>query len=448
MLLWFVVIALLGVIGIARHPSVLIAVSPVYAVHFFVAAGWKGFLALGGVFLCITGGEALYADIGHFGRLPIRVAWYGIVLPALLLNYAGQFANLLANPASHTHPFFQLGPSWSVYPLVVLATLATVIASQAIITGAFSLSRQAIHLGWLPGMRIRQTSKQRYGQIYVPIVNWLLMGATIMLVLVFGSSARLAGAYGTAVSTTMLLTTVLLIAAMHRIWKWPKPVVVGVGTIFIVVDLAFFGANLLKIVEGGWIPLTMGAIIFVIMTTWREGIDSVHRRQIGQSNAVFLTKLRSGHVPRVPGTAVFLTRYRRGVPSLIIEHLKHMGALHETVIELTVQLVELPHVAERRCSAACLGANLWQATVKFGFNENPDLLEALEAFEEFRHKVNFRKVIYFASRDLVVHDTRHPRLTRWQLILFAFLFRNSAKTMDRFNIPPDNFVEIARQIAI
>lgn len=446
---WFVVIAVLGVVGIARHPGILWAVSPAYAVRFFAVEGWKGFAALGGVFLCITGGEALYADIGHFGRMPIRIAWYGMVLPALLLNYAGQFGNLTANPASHAHPFFQLGPSWSVYPLVVLATLATVIASQAIITGAFSMTRQAIHLGWLPGMRIFQTSKKRYGQIYVPAVNWLLMAATIMLVLIFGSSARLAGAYGTAVSTTMFLTTVLLIAAMDHVWNWPKPVVITLGVLFVFVDLVFVGANLLKIADGGWIPVTIGALIFIVMITWRAGIDSVHRRQLGMDSADFLKKLRTGHIPRVPGTAVFLTRYRRGgVPALIVEHLKHMGALHETVIVLTVQLVSAPRVMESRCKAVCLSANLWRATVKFGFNETPDLLQALENFHEFHSKVNFRKVIYFAARDLVVHDTHHPRLARWELALFSFLFRNSAKTMDRFNIPPDNFVEVARQIAI
>lgn len=448
MVVWFAVISVLGIAGIARYPMVLSAVSPLYAVHFFTLTGWKGFLALGGIFLCITGGEALYADIGHFGRRPIRIAWYGLVLPSLLLNYAGQVGNLIANPAAHAHPFFQLGPSWSVYPLVVLATLATIIASQAIITGAFSLSRQAMHLGWLPGMTIRQTSEKRYGQIYVPVVNWMMMIATVLLVLGFGSSARLAGAYGTAVSTTMLLTTIMLLSAMHRIWKWPLVWTALAGTVFLIVDMAFFTANLAKIFQGGWIPLTLGALLFIVMTTWRKGVDAVHRRQIGKSDADFVKKLRAGHIPRVPGTAVFLTRYRRGVPSLMVEHLKHMGALHETVIELTVRLVEKPYAGENRCSAICLGANVWRATVKFGFNEEPDVLGALEEADQFDWKVNFRKVIYFAARDLVDHDMRHPRLPRWQLELFAILFRNSAKTMDRFNLPPENFVEIARQIAI
>lgn len=448
MLVWFATISLLGILGIVRYPSVLSAVSPIYAVHFFAITGWKGFLALGGIFLCITGGEALYADIGHFGRRPIRVAWYGLVLPALLLNYAGQVGNLLANPAAHAHPFFQLGPSWSIYPLVVLATLATIIASQAIITGAFSLSRQAMHLGWLPGMTICQTSKRRYGQVYVPVVNWLMMCATVVLVVSFGSSARLAGAYGSAVSTTMLLTTLMLIAAMHRVWAWPLAWTIIAGVVFGVVDAAFFAANLVKILQGGWIPLVLGVVIFVLMTTWRTGIDAVHRRQIGKSDAAFLQKLRSGHIPRVPGTAVFLSRYRRGVPSLMVEHVRHMGALHETVIELTVKLIERPYAEESRCSTHCIGTNVWRATVKFGFNEKPDVLGALEEGDQFDWNVNFRKVIYFAARDLVVHDTRHPRLSRWRLALFALLFRNSAKTMDRFNLPPENFVEIARQIAI
>jgi KUP system potassium uptake protein len=448
MLMWFAVIAVLGVMGIARHPSVLAAISPIYVVRFFAVTGWRGFLALGGVFLCVTGGEALYADIGHFGRRPIRIAWYGLVLPSLVINYAGQTGNLLANPAAHDHPFFQLGPSWSIYPLVVLATLATVIASQAIITGAFSLSRQAMHLGWLPGMTIRQTSEVRYGQIYVPIVNWLMMAATMLLVLSFGSSARLAGAYGTAVSTTMVLTSLMLIDAMYRVWKWPILWIVVAGMLFMTVDLVFFAANLAKIFDGGWIPLLFGTLIFIVMTTWRRGTDSLHRRQFGQEDEAFLAKLHSGHIPRVPGTAVFLTRHRRGVPSLMVEHVKHMGALHSTAIELTVKLVARPYVEGRRCSARCVGSNIWRATVRFGFNEDPDLLGALEQSEEFEPKVNFRKVIYFAARDVVIHDTKHPRLARWQLALFQLLFRNSAKLVDRFNLPRENFVEIARQITV
>lgn len=449
MLAWFATLAALGVSGILSHPGVLAAINPLYAIRFFMGEGWKGFLALGGVFLCITGGEALYADIGPFGRWPIRTVWYGIVLPALLLNYAGQVANIIARPGSYEHPFYQLAPQWSLYPLVFLATLATIIASQAIITGAFSLTRQAMHLGWLPGFAIRHTSSNRYGQIYVPLVNWLMMLATIFLAIVFRSSARLAGAYGSAVSATMLLTTILLLSAMHRIWKWPLAQTVLVGGVSLAVDVSFFSANLTKIVEGGWIPLLLGAIIFVIMTTWRSGIDAVHRRLIGETDKEFLSHLRNGHIPRVPGTAVFLTRYRRGVPALLVQHVRHMGSMHKTVIELTVKLLPRPRVADRdRSQARCLGCGFWRVNVRFGFNEVPDLLGALEKIDTFDPSVNFRKVIYFGARDLVVHDAHHPRLRRWRLKLFGFLLRNSVKTVDRFNLPPENFVEIARQVAI
>src|SRR5271155_479187 len=275
MLLWFLVIALLGTAAILKHPQVLAAVDPRYAVRFLMASGHSGFMVLGGVFLCITGGEALYADMGHFGKGPIRRSWYAIVLPSLLLSYAGQTAFLLDQGTVTGNPFFQIAPAWSVYPLVALATIATVIASQAIITGSFSMTRQAMQLGWLPGVAIRQTSDRIYGQIYVPVVNWLLMLATIATTVAFGSSDRLAGAYGTAVSTTMLLTTVLLYRAMRDVWRWPTAAAMAVGGIFFIVDASFFLANLWKILEGGWLPLSFAAILFVIMITWRKGVDAV-----------------------------------------------------------------------------------------------------------------------------------------------------------------------------
>src|SRR5665213_2836112 len=277
MMLWFLVIAALGLVSIARHPGVVAALDPRHGLHFLARSGRAGFLVLGGVFLCITGGEALYADMGHFGKGPIRRSWYAIVLPALLLSYAGQTAFLLDKGTVTGNPFFQIAPAWSVYPLVVLATAATIIASQDIITGSFSMTRQAMQLGWLPGVAIRQTSDRIYGQIYVPVVNWLLMIATIATTVGFGSSDRLAGAYGTAVSTTMLLTTILLYRAMRDLWRWPMVVAVPVAAIFIVVDTSFFTANLLKIAEGGWLPLTFAAILFVIMTTWRRGIEAIRQ---------------------------------------------------------------------------------------------------------------------------------------------------------------------------
>ena len=316
MLLWFVVIAVLGLSGVVRRPEVLWAITPVHALHFVFAHGLHTFVVLGGIFLAITGGEALYADMGHIGRNPIRVSWYGVVLPALLLCYAGQTALLLENPQLDGNPFFKLAPSWAVAPLVVLATAATIIASQAIITGAFSLTRQAMQLGWFPGLNIRQTSDEEYGQIYVPVVNWTMMVCTLLLTFSFGSSDSLAGAYGTAVSTTMLLTTALLFNAMRDVWRWPLVAAIAVSAIFLLIDLAFFSANLLKIREGGWIPLVLGVLIFLVMTTWRHGIDAVRRSlvQKPETTPEFLSRLHQGKIVRVPGTAVFLSRSETAIP--------------------------------------------------------------------------------------------------------------------------------------
>jgi KUP system potassium uptake protein len=448
MLLWFMAIAALGVANLLHHPLVLAAINPAYALRFLIHAGWTAFLALGGAFLCVTGGEALYADMGHFGRGSIRVAWYGLVFPALLLNYAGQVGNLLAKPAAAANPFFQMGPAWSIYPLVVLATAATIIASQAIIPGAFSLTRQAIQLGWLPGMAIRQTSNANYGQIYVPTVNWLMMLATIALVLAFRSSERLAGAYGMAVSATMLLTTILLASAMRRLWKWKMSSVIPVTGIFLLVDGTYFAANSVKLAAGGWIPLVLALLILAVMTSWRAGIDAVHRRMSGGSCGKCLRLMRSQAIPRVPGVAVFLTRLRQAVPALLTQHIRHMGALQETVIALSVIFVERPYVElHDRARAKYLGQGLWRVTVRFGFMEQPDLLGALEMVKGLEH-MDFRKVIYFGARDMVVRDPKHPVLARWQLGLFSFLLRNAVKTMDRFTIPPENFVEIAREVRL
>jgi len=283
MMLWFTTIGVLGIIGIVHHPEVLGALNPVKGVRLLTTHGFLGLMVLAGVFLALTGGEALYADMGHVGRKPIRVVWYCVVLPALVLNYAGQVGNLLHTSDVHGNPFFRLAPDWAIYPLVVLATLATIIASQAIITGSFSMTRQAMQLGWFPGVRINQTSAEQYGQIYVPFVNWTMMFLTIALAVGFGSSDRLAGAYGTAVSTTMVLTTVLLHQVMRRRWRWSLMQAAAVTGILLTVDLGFFGANLLKIPEGGWIPLTFGALVFILMTTWRFGVEALHRRKAALS---------------------------------------------------------------------------------------------------------------------------------------------------------------------
>src|SRR5664280_2291589 len=351
MLLWFVVIAALGVAGISRYPAVIAAFDPRYGIALLTGHGWSGIAVLGGVFLAMTGGEAMYADMGHIGRNPIRTSWYGLVLPALLLNYAGQVALYLGDPAMDGNPFFRLAPSWSIYPLVGLATIATIIASQAIITGSFSLTRQAMQLGWFPGVRIRQTSSDEYGQIYVPFVNWTMMVLTVALTVSFGSSDRLAGAYGTAVSTTMLLTTALLYNVMRTRWRWRWPAALALATsgLFLAVDFAFFSANLFKIQEGGWIPLMFGTLVFIVMVSWHFGFEAMRHSHtvLTETPDEFFRRLKQSHVPRVPGTAIFLTRLTTTTPFLIVEHVAQMRALYETAIALTVKFEDIPRVAPR-----------------------------------------------------------------------------------------------------
>jgi KUP system potassium uptake protein len=451
MLLWFIVIALLGVASILKRPEVIAAVDPRYAIRFMAASGRAGFLVLGGVFLCITGGEALYADMGHFGKGPIRRSWYGVVLPALLLSYAGQTAFLIDKGTVTGNPFFQIAPAWSVYPLVVLATIATIIASQAIITGSFSMTRQAMQLGWLPGVAIRQTSDRMYGQIYIPVVNWLLMAATIATTIAFGASDRLAGAYGTAVSTTMLLTTFLLYRAMRDLWKWPMAVAVPVAGVFIVVDTSFFTANLLKIAEGGWLPLTFAVILFVIMITWRRGVEAIRKTlvQAPQSADRFLSDLRGGAIPRVEGTTVFLTRSTQKVSRLIMDHAHFVGVLPRIAIALSVVFESTPRIVGPTCAVVDnVGEGLWHLVARFGFLEIPDLRQALANTRGLPANIDFDKAMFVGTRDLVVSRREDASFAGWRLALFAFLYRNSVKVVDRFNLEPSNVIEIARQIEI
>jgi KUP system potassium uptake protein len=451
MLLWFIVIATLGLAGIARNPVVLAAVDPRHALAFLTHSGGVGFLVLGGIFLCITGAEALYADMGHLGKGPIKLSWYAIVLPALLLNYAGQTALLIGKRTSGGHPFFELAPTWAVYPLVMLATVATVIASQAIITGSFSMTRQAMQLGWLPGANIRQTSDRVYGQIYVPVVNWLMMVATVGITVAFESSDRLAGAYGTAVSTTMLMTTGLLYAAMRRVWRWSFAVSMLVAGTFLIVDMAFFGANLLKIADGGWLPLTLGAATFFVMITWRSGVNSMHASlaQKPETPERFLADLQTKHIPRVPGTAVFLTRTTRQVPYLLIDHVKHMGALQCYVVTLTIIFEDTPRVSpEKRCSVEELCAGIWHVSIRFGYVEIPDLCAVLKDVPELDPGMELASAVYFGARDQIVRKPTKSLMPRWRVSLFAFLYRNAVKAVDRFNLPSEKVVEIGRQIEI
>ncbi len=451
MLVWFAVIALLGVVAIGHHPAVLAAVDPRYAVRFLMHAGGMGFLILGAVFLCITGGEALYADMGHFGRGPIRWSWYVIVLPALILSYAGQVAYLVAKGPGGGNPFFAIAPSWAIYPLVALATVATIIASQAIITGSFSMTRQAMQLGWMPGLGIRQTSDRIYGQIYVPTVNWLMMVATVAITIGFGSSDRLAGAYGTAVATTMLLTSILLFQAMRKVWKWPLPLALAAGGVFIVVDTGFFAANLQKIFDGGWVPLSFAAVLFVIMITWRSGIEAIRAAltQIPQTEEQFLADLAAGKIPRVEGTMVFLTRSPYKVSRLIMDHAHFVGCLPRQVIALNVCFDETPRAEGSNCRfVSKVAEGWWQVSAHFGFMEIPNLQLALQQAVGRDPSIDLQAAVFVATRDMVVHKPGSEVLRRGRLGLFAFLYRNAVKATDRFSLPPARVLEVSRQIEI
>ena len=450
MLTWFIFIAVLGVIGIGKAPHVLIAFDPAYAASFLIHNLGSSLAILGAVFLCVTGAEAMYADMGHLGRAPIRIAWTVVVLPALLLNYAGQTAIVLADPGRSDNPFFALAPNWLLYPMVALSTIATVIASQAIITGSFSLTRQAMQLGWLPGMQIKQTSSETSGQVYVPFVNWAMMVGTLALTVGFASSDRLAGAYGAAVSTTMLMTTAILYRIMRVLWRWPRWIAIGIFSMFICVDFAFFVANLTKIVDGGWIPLLFGASIFIVMTTWRAGLDAMHRKQERDVITIrqFVRQLREHKIERIPGRAIFLTRLRGVVPPLIADHVREMGSFYEEAVALTVTFIPRPRVrSSSRINVEPLAHGFWHVTVRFGFMENPDVTLALQK-EKSRCPLNPTDCIYFSERDYVVKRKQKPRLSPWRLHLFSFLYRNSIHPADLFNFPSEHFVQITRQIEI
>jgi KUP system potassium uptake protein len=451
MLIWFVTIAVLGIGGIVRHPAVLTAADPSYAIAFLFSGGCGAFAVLGAVFLAITGSEALYADMGHIGRNPIRAVWYVVVLPALLLNYAGQIALFLDNPSIGGSPFFRLAPGWAILPLVGLATVATIIASQAIITGSFSLTRQAMQLGWFPGVNIQQTSADEYGQIYVPFVNWTMMLLTLAIAIGFGTSDRLAGAYGTAVSTTMLLTTALLYKVMRERWGWSAMSAAGLGGAFLIVDLAFFSANLLKIWDGGWVPLVFGTVVFVVMTTWHFGVAALRRKlaQASEPADVFFRRLRDSRIPRVPGTAIYLTRLSRSIPPLIVENVAQIGSVHETLVALTVRFEEVPRVrAENRIEVSRLTESFWHLTVRYGFVEIPNLLVVLRQAKEDGCPIDVENAIFFGERDEIVRRKGRARLARWRVPLFAFMFRNSVHAADRFNIPTARFIEMGRRIEL
>ena len=451
MALWFATIAVLGIWGIAQHPSVLAAIDPRYGLNYLFSGGFAGFLVLGAVFLCVTGAEALYADMGHFGARPIRLAWSAIVFPSLVLNYAGQAALLVGGETSAANIFYQLCPSALLVPLVLLATVATIIASQSIITGAFSMTRQAIQLGWLPALVIKQTSAEGYGQIYIATVNWLLMLATLGLTIGFGKSDNLAAAYGIAVSATMLMTSALLFIAMREIWHWSLPAAGAVAAAFVVVDGSFFAANFAKVMEGGYIPLILASLVYGVMLIWHLGANAVARRL--QEAAVpvdaFMAEIAKGHIARVPGTAVFLTRTQHDAPPVMVWHVKHNRALHERLFVLTIVTESVPWVSDaHRLSFEQLVPNFWRATARYGFMERPDIPALLRQAHERGCGIDISDVTYYLGHETVTPGDDPTALPRWVEALFAMMQRNAAHLTDYFKLPPDSVVEIGRQVAI
>ena len=450
MLLWFAVIALYGLIHVAEAPRVLLALNPAHAVGVFVASPLRGFIVLGAVSLAITGGEALYADMGHFGRLPIRLAWFGLVMPALVLNYFGQGALLLGDKTAIENPFFRMVPGWGLIPLVLLSTAATVIASQAVISGSFSLSRQAIQLGLLPQLDVFQTSTQARGQIYIPQINWLLLVAVLALVLGFGSSSALASAYGFAVTGTMALTTVLIGAVMHGVWRWRWPTIAAVLAPIMAVDLALFGSNSMKIPTGGWFPLAIGLVMFTIMTTWRTGRRLVVARIESEtmSFADFLASCEEAPEARVSGTAVFLTTHTEHVPPTLMQNLKHNKVLHRTVLLVRVATDNIPLVAgPDRIKARELGHGFWQIGAHFGFAQTPNVLRELRRAEIPELDLDFDKISFFVGR-ANVKSAQRPGMARWREQLYVFLTRIATRPTEFFRIPPAQVIELGAEVEI
>ena len=449
--LWFITLATLGLTNIVSAPVVLQAINPVHAARFFLANGWLAFVVLGSVFLVATGAETLYADMGHFGRRPIRIGWYGLVLPGLMLNYFGQGALLLREPEAAENPFFHLAPDWATYPLVGLATVATVIASQAVISGAFSLTHQAVQLGYCPRLDIEHTSARERGQIYVPTVNWGLMLACITLVLGFRSSSNLAAAYGIAVTSTMVITTILFYSVVRRRWHWPGWAALALCGLFLVIDSSFLGSNLLKLLDGGWVPLAVAAAIFLLMTTWKTGrrilADRLRRSTIPLHT--FLESIGSESTAvRVPGTAVFMYSNPRGTPPALLHNLKHNRILHDTVLILTIETEDVPRVlAAERLEVAPLDHGFYRVILRYGFMEEPDVPADLGRLRLPGLDFNAARVSYFLSRETLL-PTKHPGMAIWREKLFSWMTRNARPATSYFNLPPNRVVELGMQVEL
>jgi len=450
MLLWFTSLAMLGIPSILENPSVLAALNPAYAVDFGLSNGWIAFVALGAVVLVVTGGEALYADLGHFGKRPIRIAWYGMVMPALVLNYFGQGALLLRSPEAIKNPFYLIAPDWAEIPLFILATLAAIVASQALITAAFSVTKQAIQLGILPRMRILHTSVRDTGQIYVPFINWMLFAFVVVAVSIFGSSSKLAGAYGVAVTIDMTITTVMTFFVIRHGWKYPLPLCILATIFFFIIDVAFLSSNLLKLLAGGWFPLLIGLCMFTLMLTWRRGSALLRERLRDEAiplqdflDAVFV------HPPtRIPGTAVFMTPDPGFTPTAMMHNLKHNKVLHERNLFVTVRHHDVPWVGfNERLQVDALGHDCWTVTLNFGFKNEPDVPQALVLLKTHGVVLDEMDTSYFLSRDIVI-PTLGRGMSMWREKLFAGLHRNAAAAADFLRLPTNRVVELGSKVEI
>jgi KUP system potassium uptake protein len=450
MLLWFGTLALLGLINIVNTPSVMNALNPIHGIHFLTNAPWIGFLALGGVVLAVTGAETLYADMGHFGRRPVQLAWFFLVLPALLLNYFGQGALLIHTPTAIANPFYLLAPSWGLYPLIMLATVATVIASQAVISGAFSITRQAMQLGYAPRMNTQQTSEQEYGQIYLPGINWALFIAVVALVIGFHSSSNLGSAYGIAVTGTMAITSILAFIVVRKIWGWGWIKGGLLIAALLSVDLAFFSANIIKIEEGGWFPLAFASGVFLLMTTWKRGRQLLRDRM--QQNALtlvpFIATIQPDSVTRVAGSAIFLTANPNDVPHALLHNLKHNKVLHEHVVILSVNMLDIPYVAnEERLEFQALANNFYRVIIKFGFKDEPDIPKAIAMTHQFGLTLDPMETSYFLGRETLIPKTG-TAMPLWREKLFVTMYRNASSAVTFFNIPPNCVVEMGTQVVL
>ena len=447
MIFWFFTLGVLGALSIAQSPHVLFALNPLFAYHFLVFDPWLSFLTLGSVVLAVTGGEALYTDMGHFGKFPIRLTWFSFVLPALVLNYFGQGALLLGNPQAIENPFYLLAPAWALLPMVLLATAATVIASQAVISGAFSVASQSVQMGFLPRMQIRQTSDKAHGQIYVPLTNWTLYLAVVYLVFTFQSSSNLAAAYGIAVTGTMMIDTIL-IAFVLVAWRWSPLLVVPLIGTFFCIDLAYFSANALKIPQGGWFPLGIAAISFAVLTTWKRGRKLLFEEIALRSVPIQTIIDGTDNVNRIPGTAIFLTGVNEGAPAALLHNLKHNQVLHERNILLSVIVEDKPYVSKGdRLLVDDLGKNFYRVRVFYGFMQTPNVPDALALCASWDLPIDMMTTSFFTSRALIVSAPR-PGMMKWRELLFIMMSRNAMNVADFFKIPTNRVIEMGTKIEI